>query len=147
MSEHVPKPARKYSWPPFEPGHTLSLRHGAYSPRKVDPLAEELAEKAREAALYLSDPGYSAAVWAWARAEARVQLLTEWVDEHGLLDAEGRPRAAADLLIRCERLAAEGRARLGLDPLSRARLGRDVTAARLDLAQVFAGLDSEEVSS
>jgi hypothetical protein len=42
--------ARGYSWPPFEPGHTLSTRHGAYSPRRVEPLAAELVE------LALADP-------------------------------------------------------------------------------------------
>lgn len=136
-------PARGYAWEPFQPGHTLSTRHGAYSPRRVDPLAAQLVDAVTEAATYLDDACYAPALWAWARAEARVQLLTEWIDEHGLLDEDGKPRGAADLLIRCERLAAEGRARLGLDPLSRARLGRDVTAAQVDLAQLLAALDRE----
>lgn len=143
MAEGSGRPARGYSWPPFQPGHTLTMRHGAYSPRRVDPLATTLVEAVMEATPYLGEASYAPALWAWARAEARVQLLTEWLDDHGLLDDDGRPRGAADLLVRCERLAAESRARLGLDPLSRARLGRDVTAARVDLAQLFAELDSD----
>jgi hypothetical protein len=35
-------PARNYSWPPFAKNHELSARHGARSPRRVDPLASEL---------------------------------------------------------------------------------------------------------
>lgn len=38
-----PKPARSYSWPPFEKGNELSVRHGVWSQRKVDPVAEELS--------------------------------------------------------------------------------------------------------
>jgi len=129
-------PARHYSWPPFELGHALSMRHGAYSPRRVDPLATELLEKVAASLDYLAaDPSFRPALWAWARAEARVQLLSEYLDEHGSLAEDGAPRAALDALRQFERLAADGRASLGLDPLSRARLGRDMTAAGVGLMQ------------
>ncbi len=32
-------PARGYSWPPFEPGNTASLKHGLSSERRIAPLA------------------------------------------------------------------------------------------------------------
>src|SRR5438552_3977803 len=32
-------PARSYSWPPFEKGHTFSTKHGATSERRIRPLA------------------------------------------------------------------------------------------------------------
>lgn len=139
------RPPRGYSWAPLQPGHTLTLRHGAYSPRKVDPLARELVEQVAGDLDYLAaDPSYRPALWAWARAEARVQLLSEYIDEHGPLEADGTPRPALDALHRFERLASEARARLGLDPLSRARLGRDVTSAQFDLAKLWQQQDEAE---
>lgn len=135
-------PARG-SWPPFEDGNLAAVRHGAYSPRQVSALAAEIVERVALDA-YLREPRYAAALWAWASAEARCQLLREYLDEQGPLDPKGRPRPAVDALIRFERLAGEQRQRLGLDPLSRARLGRDVTAATFDLARAMSGLDQED---
>jgi hypothetical protein len=133
-----PRSLLPWQRPPFAPGNAAALRHGAYSPRRVDPLAAELVERLAGDVDYLrSEPAFAAAVWGWARAEARVQLVSEYVDEHGLLDPKGKPRAAADLLVRLERLASEARSRLGLDPLSRARLGRDVSAGAFDLARLW----------
>lgn len=131
--------------PPFEPGHELSMRHGAYSPRRVDPLAVEMV------ALVEADPAIAwltaadaPALWAWARAEAQVQLLTEYLEQAGVASGDGvgdlekdDVRAAYLLLHRAEARASMSRRRLGLDPLSRARLGRDVAAAQLDLAQLL----------
>lgn len=144
---HLPRPPRGYSWEPFQPGHTLSLHHGAYSPRKVDPLAAELAgqvvalaEQEGSSTTYLTEPSYRASVWAWARAEAKVQLLTEWLMDRTDLDDEGEVRPAAELLEKVERRAESLRARLGLEPLSRARLGRDVAAGSVDVARLMAAL-------
>ena len=55
---------------PFRPGNLVALRHGAYSPRRVEPLAQELVD------VVLADPStaclqaarWRPAVWAWARA-------------------------------------------------------------------------------
>lgn len=153
---------------PFPPGHALSLRSGANSPRTVGPLAEQLERDARALdawPTYLDDPTYAPAVRAWAWAEAQAELLrrhvagrdldealadtsTETSEEtttHGAkrstsrrVSESKRTRSAFDALERAERAAANHRARLGLDPLSRARLGKDVTAARLDLASLLA---------
>lgn len=131
-------PARGYSWPPFQPGNQIGLRHGAFSPRRLEPLADELLERAIGSESYLAEPDYRPALEAWARAEARCILVAEWLAENGILDGRGRPRPAADYAIRLERLASEHRARLGLDPLSRARLGRDVTSTKADLARLWA---------
>lgn len=62
-------PARR--WESFTPGHTKSLKHGAYSPRKVNPIAERFVEIALDDAPYLSDPSYAAALWGWARRRRR----------------------------------------------------------------------------
>jgi hypothetical protein len=89
-------------------------------------------------ASYLSAPDYGPAVLAWARAEARCIQLARYLREHGQLDRSGRPRPASEYGIRLERIAHELRSRLGLDPRSRAALGRDVTGAQVDLAHLWA---------
>lgn len=131
-------PARGYSWEPFAAGHTLTLRHGAFSPRTIDPLAAELIEGTIAEGGYLAEPDYRPAVEAWARAEARCILIDAWLQERGLLDAKGRPHPAAEYALRLERLAAEHRSRLGLDPRSRAALGKDVSSTGVDLARLMA---------
>lgn len=122
--------------PPFQPGHELSIQHGAYSPRKVDPLAAELVERLLQDPTvgYLQTPAYRPALWAWARAEAQVQLLTEYLEQRGKGGVgdlgDERVKQAYLLLHRAEARADRSRARLGLDPLSRARLGKDVAQGR-----------------
>jgi len=111
-------------------GHTLSRTHGAWSASKVDPVAEQLVELAVESAPWLADGLYGPAVLAWARAEARCQVLADWLDEHGLLDDEGRPRPAAEAATRLEKLALTHRQRLGLDPTARAGLEATLTSAK-----------------
>ena len=138
-------------WPrekPFEPGNELSMTHGAYSPRRTEPLATELVDHVLDLADadagmgYLRAPVHRMALWAWARAEAQVQLLTEYLADQagesgvGDLDDDGI-RGAYLLLHRAETRATTGRTRLGLDPLSRARLGKDVAqgaSANADVA-------------
>jgi len=144
-------PARGYSWEPFKPGNTKSLQHGAYSPRKVDPLAADLvagvlarAEEAGSSTAYLLDATYRPALWAWARAEAQCQILTEYLvaaaeltgDGVGDLDAD-RVKSAYTLLHRAESRAESGRTRLGLDPLSRSRLRVDDARASVDMARLM----------
>lgn len=145
-------PAFEGQRPPFPPGHELSLRHGAFSPRKIDPLAEQYAQGLMDHGdAYLRQPVYRAAVWAWARAEAQCQLLTEYLvdkakaagNEVGNLDDDAT-KAAYLLLHRAENRANTLRARLGLDPLSRARLGKDAAAGSLDAARMMAELERQE---
>lgn len=136
-------PAFEGQRPPFESGHELSLRHGAYSPRKVEPLAQELVDivLTDPETSYLTNPRWRPALYAWARAEAQVQLITEYLaarSEDGVGDLdEAEVRAAHLLLHRAEARATTGRTRLGLDPLSAARLGRDRAASAVDMARVM----------
>lgn len=139
--------------PPFPPGNTLSIRHGAYSPRRVNPLAQELVDRTLSdpATGYLQAPAWRAALWAWARAEAEVQLLDEHIArlgeqaENGIGDlADDAVRSAHLLKHRAETRATTQRTRLGLDPLSAARLGRDKTAAAVDAAQLMKTLADAE---
>lgn len=114
--------ARGYSWPPFEKGNTAGERHGADSERRWRPIADELERDVLEVAPWLSRPGFRAAVRAWAKAEARAQLVADWLDERGDLDDDGEPRPAATYSLRLEASAAAKRAALGLDPMSFAKL-------------------------
>lgn len=134
-------PAFEGQRPPFQPGHELSTVHGAYSPRRVDPLAAQLVE------LLLGDPSvpahakaaaYRLELWALARATAQAQLIEEWLadraeqsqDSLGDLDDE-RVRSAYLLLHRAETRAASSRSRLGLTPVAAARLGKNVAQAQV----------------
>ena len=127
------------SWqrPPFEPGNTLgatagnelALKHGAFSSRVIEPLAKAILEDVVATAPKWLEVVDASALDAWATAEARCVALRKYVDEHGMLDSKGNTRNAADLLLRCERLALQLRSRLGFDPLARAALGRDTAIA------------------
>lgn len=128
--EVVPAPAwYRPRRPPFGPGNEVATTHGSWSPRRVDPLAERFAGLALGTAAWLSDSTFGPAVWAWARAEARCQLLAEWLDEHGPLAEDGDPRPALDAATRLEKLAMTHRQRLGLDPSARASLEATLTSA------------------
>jgi hypothetical protein len=115
--------------------------------RRVDPVAGQLVEQIVDLVPYLSDPSYTAAIWAWGRAEARVLVLAQWLDEHDPLDEAGEPRAALAALLQFEKLATTHRTRLGLDPLSRAQLGRDVASQQLDLARLFSDMGGEPANA
>jgi hypothetical protein len=144
-------------------GNALAVTHGATSPRRVAPLAAEIEKSSRNSPAwpgYLSDQSYAPAVSAWAWAEAVCALLRDFIADRDLDEAmtdhmeetstethgKGRStrttsgrrtRNALGLLDQWEARAAGHRARLGLDPLSRARLGRDVTAAGTDLVALL----------
>lgn len=161
MAEWTPQNERQR--PPFEPGNTAAEVHGAHSERRVAPLAAEIERAARALPSwpeYLDEPTYAPAVAAWCRAEAVVELLWRWLAEQDPLDAlastsetttdveefrggsRSRTKArqvesAVNQLGKWESHAARQRQRLGMDPLSRARLGRDHAAARVDVVEVL----------
>ena len=113
---------RGYSWPPFEPENSAALRHGAHSERRWRPIADALAKGAVEVAPWLTRPAFSMAVEAWAATEAKARLVDAWLDEYGLLDANGDPTPANALSDRLHTKAITMRGQLGLDPTSLARL-------------------------
>ncbi|MFT4227734.1 hypothetical protein [Micropruina sp.] len=103
--------------------------HGARSPRVYGELAQILA-----AGLSAERPDLAAfpeAVAAWATSEAQAALLRRHLAEVGPVDPDtAKPRTGSlDALRQFERLAAESRRTLGLDPRSEAQLARDRAAA------------------
>lgn len=118
------------SWqrPPFAPGNTLSTSHGAWSPRMFEPLAAELEREYVSRHPHLADFGEALA--GLCRVEARALLIDRWLAEHGLVDGKGRWRDRPLTSQRqFEAQAAAYRSRLGLDPMSQARLALDQAQA------------------
>lgn len=114
--------ARGYSWPAFEPGHTASLKHGADSPRTIQPVADELEAWLHEVAPWTRAPSNLATVKAWAWAEARARLIRQWLDEHETVNDEGDVPNAATYLERIEARRDRLSHDLALNPQSMARL-------------------------
>jgi hypothetical protein len=106
----------------------------------------ELADVPGSPVAYLSDPSYEMAIAAWARVEAGLERLEAWFVDREYLDGDDEPRAATRLLDRFRTRAESLRARLGLDPLSRARLGRDIAAGQVDVARLLSMDELEDDS-
>lgn len=152
MTDSELRPASGYKWEQFKPGHELSTKHGAYSPRKVEPRAAELVAQVEsdQAVTWLADVD-RAALWGWARALATFERVQAYVDalseaaDNGVGDLEDkRVTAAYALLDRAQGRLANMQSRLGFDPLSRARLGRDTAAAQVDFAALYAQREAAE---
>lgn len=121
--------------PPFQPGNALHLKHGIDSPTRVDPVAMKyLAEVEADPALtYLFQPRFAASVWMWALAMAKVEMLQAWIADQPIEQAADSDRGKVsplELLRKWTSTAQTQSARLGLDPLSAARLGKDIAQGR-----------------
>ena len=142
--------------PPFVAENEAALVHGARSERKVGPLAARIVEELLEdpdTPGHLREPVFAASVEAWARAEAVVRLLWAWLAERDVMtgltalasttEEEVRSKGKAnrksvtktipsvlDQLRRFEISASNLRSKLGLDPVSAARVGKDLALAR-----------------
>jgi hypothetical protein len=75
-----------------------------------------------------------------AIALARLQSVTAYIEEHGPLTRGGRMREASRYEMELSTRAANLLDRLGMSPVSRAKLGVDLVKAR-DLAQEMSALD------
>lgn len=134
-----PSAAEVQPWqrPPFPEGHTVTLRHGARSPRVYGDLARHLATGLTEDRPDLER--FPEAVAAWATAEAQATLLRRHLDLVGTLDENGLPREGLLVWLKnFETRAEKARATLGLDPRSEATLARERTAAALHTVDLAA---------
>lgn len=120
--------ARGYSWPDAEPGNLIALKHGAESPRVIDSVAEVLADAVVEEAPWLKAQIFEAAIWRYARAEARARLLSNYI----LSVADEHPEKVGSRLWEsasgADRTASKMAEALGLTPLSRAQLASLVSS-------------------
>ena len=112
-----PNPSRNYSWAPFEAGNTVSLVHGANSPRAVQAKAAEVHESLIEYAPYLSNPVFAPQVSRYLEATAREQLLHQHIMD---VSEEKGPGAVSsrvwEQVTAATRLAAKLADHLGLSP-------------------------------
>lgn len=96
-------PAFEGQRPPFQrgnpyrvgAGNDLAARHGAYSAARVEPLARKVVKALRADVDYLRAPGFKGEVWDYARAQARVLLVQEWLE--GMTPDEQLGRAGGTL--------------------------------------------------
>jgi hypothetical protein len=117
-------------------------RGRSFSHELVLPDADTLAGRIVEEVGHLTAADFPA-VRDYAIAQLRAWHLAEYLEQHGDFDARGRPRPALELLRRWLERAERARARIGLDPVSRAALDVDRTLvaervrdwARTDLSE------------
>ena len=79
---------------------------------------------------YLTDPSFGPALRAYARAEAVCELLTEYLADQSMADATKGQMSLLEQLRRWTSSAQSLRRSLGLDPMARAALTKDLVTAR-----------------
>lgn len=130
------------SRPQFAPGNAVGTVHGASTARLADPVAVAFVADLREVQPgYLDDRSFDWAVGHWARAEARSLLFDAWLErlsEEERYSASGAQSPPIDRARELGEAAARARARLGLDPVSRVKIGKALTSAGVDLAKLAA---------
>lgn len=130
------QPARGYSWLPFEEGNELSIRHGAFSQRRISARALQIRDALLVAYPYLADDVFVEAIERYTRAEARALLLNEHVmsvaEDHGVEAV--KPYLWSET-TRAEANAAKFAQDCGLDATGHARVARDLGLARSAGAQ------------
>ncbi len=130
-------PARDYSWPPFQPGHTLSLVHGVYSERTIEGRAVKVREALLEICPWLDRPEFLPAVARFVRVEARALAGDEYIAkvqaEQGFEHVSTRLREVID---GTDRLAARLGESLGLDPLGYAKIAALAATAEVQQASL-----------
>jgi hypothetical protein len=146
--------------PPFQPGNeyrvgagnTLAQTHGAFSPALIEPVAREL----RDTILtdpdsdYLRSPRFAKRLWSYCQTEARVMRIEAWVgrmtDEEAARSDKGQT-SPLELLRKWKTTAANEANKLGLDPVSWARIRKDYAVTRrFDMATYLSARRSADDS-
>jgi hypothetical protein len=132
------------SRPQFQPGHELSLVHGLRSPSRTQQVADVIVSELTglpQCPEWLHDPSFAPAVRGWGNAEARLVMYEQWMDDQPdevKYLATGAQEPLISRWTRLSELAARHRGRLGLDPVSRVRIGKALSSRGLDLAKMAA---------
>lgn len=121
--------------PPPPLGNQRPRQHGGYSivdRERLDARAKTIFDTlAADAPLRDGEGGLPVAdravVALLAECLCRLEDVTAWLNEHGLMDSRGRVRPAVDLEARLRKEAAGYMRDLGMTPTARARLGLDLT--------------------
>jgi hypothetical protein len=137
----TPLPDNKdWQRPPFEPGNKVAQTHGAFTPSIVEPLADELRETilTDPDSAYLRSPRFAKRLLSYCQTEARVMRIEAWVgqmsDEEAARSDKGQT-SPLELLRKWKTTAANEANKLGLDPVSWARIRKDYAVTRrLDFA-------------
>lgn len=142
-------PAFEGQRPPFQPNNQLAVTHGAYSAKRTDPIARRLIDEVctDPTTSYLASPKYHAQLWQWAVAQARVEVLTEYVDELGMaaaMDSDRGKTPPVEVLRKWMATSLTLARDLGFTPASAARLGKDVASTQVDLATLLSKRDRTE---
>ena len=123
-------PVKADSRPPFEPGNQAAVTHGSYSPRMVDPRARDIVNDLLSSGPeFLANPAFRPTLWLLAQTLTRIELIHEWIDGQGgefAEDKKGRIQVASERLTRLTRLAADLAGKLGGDPLTQAKIQKDL---------------------
>lgn len=121
--------------PPFHPGNELAVTHGAYSAKRIDPVATGFRDEilSSPAMQYLLEPQYAAIFWQYCRTAARIQAIEDALDAMTIEQAaySGKGQTSwLELLRKWTTTLTNLAGRCGLDPRSFASLGKDVSQAR-----------------
>ena len=132
--EFTPRPARGYSWPPFEKGNTKALVHGAHSERVIAAQAEvvrqEIIDTAGDEAPWIMAPVNDNALLRYCRAEARARVLSEHVLKVSAEEGAGKvPQRLWESAVASDRAASQMAEELGITPLARAKLAQTISSA------------------
>ena len=156
----------------IKPGSKLRLTHGGKDPERIAEVSAQILTallNSPDCPQWLHDTSYNYELLAWSEAEARVRLMRTWINEHGIVQGMTEVTVSEEVetssgdkstvtrvlnaqkisgmfseLHKAETLAAGRRAALGLTPVSRARLGKDLAASQFDLARFWAEEDARE---
>lgn len=109
--------------PDFEPGNTVALVHGAYSPAVIAERAQLVHAAILDAAPYLAEPRFLPAVDRYLKAAAREALLHAHIEAVSAAKGTGAVAARTwEQATAAARLAAKLGTDLGLDPIGHARI-------------------------
>jgi hypothetical protein len=132
---------------PAEVGNGRALKHGAYSPAKLQPRVAELADRLAEI-VPASSPSDEPSIRLLALQLARIDAAHDWLAEKGLFKtAKGEPQGILKQLSVWENSAARLLDRLGCTPSGRAALGLDIARAQAIQRPDLAKLDDEEFAT
>ncbi len=131
--DHAPRHAD------FEEGNTLSLVHGANSPRVIEAVARIVRDDVVAQAPWIVEPIFSDALQRYCRAEARARLLSEHI--FAVIEEKGAGKVAQRLwesAVASDNAASKAAAEMGLTPLARARLAALTTGTAAGQASLEA---------